>query len=225
MAITGIGSSYNSSIYGNTCTAKDNETSKAGTEEQTRRTAQDELSYLTEKYECLKNPGYSVNINSSLLEKATSDEKTSEWLEYNLSLLPNVVENIKSFAASRGAKLISCNITINGYDSITTEVLTQDVVDPGTEKAREELKERIKERRQEKKAQEEKAAKRRAEKRAEKKAAKRRAETKADGEAHTATKKYTVSVTGTDIKDVAQKVISASLGISAPSGTGFNVTV
>lgn len=228
MAISGVTDYTNTYAgYTNSANGKKQATEGAGTakEAAARKTAKDELSYLTEKYECMKSKDYSVNINSSLLAKATSDEKTSEWLEYNLSLIPKVVDNIKSAAAARGAKMISCDITMNGYDSMTTEVVTQVEVDPGTEKAREELKERIKERREEKKAQEEKAAKRRAEKRAEKKAAKRRAETKADGEAHTATKKYTVSVTGTDIKDVAQKVISASLGISAPSGTGFNVTV
>ena len=35
--------------------------------------------------------------------------------------------------------MISCDITMNGYDSMTTEVVTQVEVDPGTEKAREEL--------------------------------------------------------------------------------------
>ena len=59
------------------------------------------------KKQATEGTGYSVNINSSLLEKATSDEKTSGWLEYNLSLIPKVVDNIKSAAAARGAKMIS----------------------------------------------------------------------------------------------------------------------
>ena len=139
MAITGIGSNYNSDVYGSTYAAKNNETSKVATEEQKKRTAKEELSYLSEKYECLKSSDYSVNINSSLLAKATSDEKTSEWLEYNLSLIPKAVDDLKSAAAARGAKMISCNITMNGYDSMTTEVVTQVEADPGTEKAREEL--------------------------------------------------------------------------------------
>ena len=65
-------------------------------------------------------------------------------VEYNLSLIPKVVDNIKSAAAARGAKMISCDITMNGYDSMTTEVVTQVEADPGTEKAREELKEMMK---------------------------------------------------------------------------------
>ena len=133
--------------------------SKTGTEVQTRRTASDELSYLSEKYECLKSPGYSVKINSSLLAKAASDEKTSEWLEYNLSLIPNVVDNLKSTAAARGSKVISCNISINGYDSMTTEMVTQSEADPGTEEMQKESEEKIQKKREEKRAQEKQKAK------------------------------------------------------------------
>ena len=165
MAISGV-TDYTNTYAGYTNSV--NSKKQAIEETATRKTARDELSYLTEKYECLKSTDYSVNINSSLLAKATSDEKTSEWLEYNLSLIPKVVDNLKSSMAARGAKMISCNITMNGYDSMTTEVVTQVEADPGTEKARKELEEKIKERREEKKAQEEKAAERRAEKKAEK---------------------------------------------------------
>lgn len=226
MAITGIGSNYNSGVYESTYAAKSNETSKTGTEEKARKTAKDELSYLTEKYECLKSTDYSVNINSSLLAKATSDEKTSEWLEYNLSLIPKVVENLKSSAAACGSTILSCNITINGYDSITTEMVGKFESDPGTEKAREELEEKIKERREEKKAQEEKAAERREKKKAEEeKAAEKQAEKKAVEEAGNETGEYTISVTGTDIKAVTQKVIAAAYGTSAPTEASFDIKV
>lgn len=114
----------------------------------------DYKAYLSEKYECMKNSNYSVAINSSLLAKATSDEKTSKWLEYNLSLIPKVVDDLKSAAAARGSKLLSCNISMNGYDNMTTEVVTQVEVDPGTEKAKKELEEKIKKTREEKKAEE-----------------------------------------------------------------------
>ncbi len=224
MAIAGIGSNYNSGVYESTYAAKSNETNKTGTKEQTRRTTKDELSYLTEKYECMKSSEYSVNINSSLLAKAASDEKTSEWLEYNLSLIPKVFDGLKSAVAARGAKIISCNITMNGYDSMTTEMCVKDEVDPGTEKAREELEEKIKERRKEKKAQEEKTAKRREEKKAEKeKAAENQAEKKTAEEAENEKGEYTISVTGADIKAVTQKVIAAAFGTSAPAGTSFDI--
>ena len=214
MAITGIGNSYNSGIYESAWAAKGNETGKACAEKQTGRTAKDELSYLTQKYECLKSTDYSVNINGSLLAKAGSDEKTSQWLEYNLSLIPKVVDNIKSAAAARGAKMISCDITMNGYDSMTTEVVTQVEVDPGTEKARKELEEKIKERREEKKAQEEKASKRQEEE----KAAERRAERKELMEGT-----YKVSATGMDMKSVTQNLIAAVSGTSSPTGASFDL--
>ena len=162
----------------------------------------------------MKSKDYSVNINSSLLAKATSDEKTSEWLEYNLSLIPKVVDNIKSAAVARGAKMISCDITMNGYDSMTTEVVTQVEVDPGTEKARKELEEKIKERREEKKAQEEKASKRREEE----KAAERQAERKEQMEGT-----YKVSATGADVKSVTQNIVAAVSGTSSPTGGSFDI--
>jgi 3-hydroxyacyl-CoA dehydrogenase len=58
--------------------------------------------------------------------------------------------------AARGAKILSYSITINGYDSITEEVLVTDEVDPGTEKARKELEERLEKRKEEKRAEEKK---------------------------------------------------------------------
>lgn len=139
-------------------------------------------------------------------------------------MIPKVVDNIKSAAVARGAKMISCDITMNGYDSMTTEVCVKDEVDPGTEKARKELEEKIKERREEKKAQEEKAAKRLAEKKSEEKtAAERQAAKKDANEAEKETGEYTINVTGRDIKAVTEKVISASLGTSAPTGAGFDI--
>ena len=123
-------------------------------------------------------------------------------------MIPKVVDNIKSAAAARGAKMISCDITMNVYDSMTTEVVTQVEVDPGTEKAREELEEKIKERKEEKKAQEEKAAKIRDEKKSEEKAAEKRAEGKELAEM------FTVSATGTDVKSVTQNLITISSGTS-----------
>jgi hypothetical protein len=217
MAISGVTDYTNTYAgYTNSANGKKQATEGAGTakEAAARKTAKDELSYLTEKYECMKSKDYSVNINSSLLAKATSDEKTSEWLEYNLSLIPKVVDNIKSAAAARGAKMISCDITMNGYDSMTTEVVTQVEVDPGTEKARKELEEKIKERREEKKAQEEKASKRQEEE----KTAERRAERKELMEGT-----YKVSATGTDVKSVMQNLMETVSGISAPTGASFDL--
>ena len=81
MAVTGIGTyaSYTNS-YGNT----QNAGNKTG---RTYKNAHEYKNYLTQKYDCLRSRDYSVNINSSLLSEAMGDEKTKQWLEYNLSLI------------------------------------------------------------------------------------------------------------------------------------------
>lgn len=204
MAVTGIGTyaSYTNS-YGNT----QNAGNKMG---RTYKNAHEYKNYLTQKYDCLRSRDYSVNINSSLLSEAMGDEKTKQWLEYNLSLIPESIEKLKAAQSARGCKVLSVTDTINGYDSITEEVLVTDEVDPGTEKAREYLEEKIKKIKEEKKAEEEKAAEKRAEKRA--------AE-----EVRIESGEYTINATGTDVKAVTQSVVSAALGTSAPMGVSFDV--
>lgn len=204
MAVTGIGTyaSYTNS-YGNT----QNAGNKTG---RTYKNAHEYKNYLTQKYDCLRSRDYSVNINSSLLSEAMGDEKTKQWLEYNLSLIPKTIEQSRDYVAARGAKILSYSITINGYDSMSSVMCTQDEVDPGTEKARKELEERLEKRKEEKRAEEEKAAEKRAEKRA--------AE-----EARIESGEYTISATGTNVKAVTQSVISAVLGTSAPMGVSFDV--
>ena len=149
MAVTGIGTyaSYTNS-YGNT----QNAGNKTG---RTYKNAHEYKNYLTQKYDCLRSRDYSVNINSSLLSKAMGDEKTKQWLEYNLSLIPESIEKLKAAQSARGCKVLSVTDTINGYDSITEEVLVTDEVDPGTEKARKELEERLEKRKAEKKEEQE----------------------------------------------------------------------
>ena len=150
MAVTGIGTyaSYTNS-YGNT----QNAGNKTG---RTYKNAHEYKNYLTQKYECLRSRDYSVNINSSLLSKAMGDEKTKQWLEYNLSLIPKTIEQSRAYVAARGAKILSYSITINGYDSMSSVMCTQDEVDPGTEKERKELEERLEKRKEEKRAEEKK---------------------------------------------------------------------
>lgn len=165
MAITGV-NQY--TTYANYYTqTKPKDSSENATEQQTAEktysNTREYSNYLTEKYKCLKSTEYSVEINSSLLSEALGDEKTSEWLEYNLALIPNVADNFKSAAAANGSKILSCNISINGYDDITTEMAGRFEAGPGTEKTREELRERIKKIREEKKEEEKKAEEKRQE--------------------------------------------------------------
>ena len=150
MAVTGIETyaSY-TNRYGDT----QNAGNKTG---RTYKNAHEYKNYLTQKYDCLRSRDYSVNINSSLLSKAMGDEKTKQWLEYNLSLIPKTIEQSRAYVAARGAKILSYSITINGYDSMSSVMCTQDEVDPGTEKARKELEERLEKRKEEKRAEEKK---------------------------------------------------------------------
>lgn len=178
MAVTGIGTyaSYTNS-YGNT----QNAGNKTG---RTYKNAHEYKNYLTQKYDCLRSRDYSVNINSSLLSKAMGDEKTKQWLEYNLSLIPESIEKLKAAQSARGCKVLSVTDTINGYDSITEEVLVTDEVDPGTEKARKELEERLEKRKAEKKETEERREKQEQEER-----------------------QYNLKIDGKDVADLTGKMV------------------
>ena len=145
---TGVTYAANTNRYSNT----QNAGSKTG---RTYKNAHEYKNYLTQKYDCLRSKDYSVNINSSLLSEAMGDEKTKQWLEYNLSLIPKTIEQSEAYVAARGAKILSYSITINGYDSMSSVMCTQDEADPGTEKARKELEERLEKRKAEKKETEE----------------------------------------------------------------------
>lgn len=50
------------------------------------------------------------------------------------------IEQSRAYVAARGAKILSYSITINGYDSMSSVMCTQDEVDPGTEKQGKNLK-------------------------------------------------------------------------------------
>ena len=193
MAVTGIGTyaSYTNS-YGNT----QNAGNKTG---RTYKNAHEYKNYLRKKYDCLRSRDYSVNINSSLLSKAMGDENTKQWLEYNLSLIPESIEKLKAAQSARGCKVLSVTDTINGYDSITEEVLVTDEVDPGTEKARKELEERLEKRKAEKKETEERLEKQRAEKQ--------------DQEE----RQYNLKIDGKDVADLTGKMVEL-VGTSIPIG-------
>lgn len=188
-------------------------TSSEKTQSKTYGSTKDYKKYLTEKYNCLRSKDYSVKINSSLLSEAMGDEKTREWLEENLAIIPETVEKAKAASAAAGGKLISYEISIDGYDNITSKSCGVFEADPGTEKARKELEERLEKKREEKKA-------------AEKAEEKRLEELQAEKEA--AEKMTTVYATGTSMKDVTEKVISGLSNTSTiPNGgtavVGFDV--
>lgn len=168
MAVTGV-NNYTSyaNYYTDTKQKSNSEIEKNTTDKQSKSktysNTREYRAYLTEKYDCLNSSDYSVSINSSLLSEALGDEKTKKWLEYNLALIPETIEKTKSMQAARGCKVLSCTVKINGYDSMTEEVLVTDETDPGTEKTRKRLEEKIKKIKEEKKAEEKKAEEKKAE--------------------------------------------------------------
>ena len=105
MAVTGVN---NNTFYTNyyTETKRKNTTDQQSTGK-TCRSVSEYKDYLTKKYDCLKSTEYSVEINNALLSSALRDKKTSEWLEYNLSLIPENVEKTKAEQAARGCGLAS----------------------------------------------------------------------------------------------------------------------
>ena len=169
--------------------------------------------YLTEKYNCLKSKDYSVEINSSLISKAAKDEKTAQWLEYNLSLIPETVEKTKAMVEARGAKVISHSIKINGYDSMTAELCTRVEADPGTEKAKENLEKKLEKIREEKKEEKKKAEEKLAEKRAEKAAEK--------------AEKFEMTITGSSVESITlimtERMMSGNTSASMTSGLDLKV--
>lgn len=169
--------------------------------------------YLTEKYDYLRSKDYSVEINSSLMAKAAKDEKTAQWLEYNLSLIPETVEKTKAMVEARGAKVISHNIKINGYDSMTAELCTRVEADPGTEKAKENLEKKLEKIREEKKEEKKKAEEKIAEKRAEKAAEK--------------AEKLELTFTGSSVASItqliAEKMMSGNTSVPVTSGLDLKV--
>ena len=169
--------------------------------------------YLTEKYDCLKSKDYSVEINSSLISKAAKDEKTAQWLEYNLSLIPETVEKTKAMVEARGAKVISHSIKINGYDSMTAELCTRVEADPGTEKAKENLEKKLEKIREEKKEEKKKAEEKLAEKRAEKAAEK--------------AEKFEMTITGSSVESITlimtERMMSGNTSASMTSGLDLKV--
>lgn len=161
MIVTGIG---NDAVYANGYKNIRNVNGKAN---KAYGSAREYGNYLIQKYDCLRNTDYPVTISGSLLQKAAGDEKTAKWLEYNLALMPGCIEKEKAAVEARGAKIISYQCVINGYDSMTSYICTTD--DPDGTFAKENAEKRAKEKKEaeEKKAEEKLAEKKQAERRAE----------------------------------------------------------
>ena len=202
MAVTGVNNYTDYTNYYTDTKKVSEETQKTADKQKTDKnysSSREYKNYLTEKYECLTSKDYSVAINSSFLSEAAGDEKKAEWLEYNLSLIPKTIEQTKAYAAAMGCEVLSCSVTINGYDSMTQETIVRDVADPGTEKARKELEERLEKKKEEKKAEEKKREEKAAEERL-----------------------YKLRMDGTDVADVTKKIKDAVSSVNTEISIGKN---
>ena len=122
--------------------------------------------YLTQKFGCL-TPGKSasVSVTGGLLRKAMSDEKTGEWLERELSKVPDYIEAAQKSSIAHGGTLKSVSIEFGEeYSTMTTVVVTDG---GGTDSEIDKWLEKIKEKREEQKAADKKVEKKQAEQRLE----------------------------------------------------------
>lgn len=202
MAVTGVNNYTDYTNYYTDIKKVSEGTQKTADKQKTDKnysSSREYKNYLTEKYECLTSKDYSVAINSAFLSEAAGDEKKAEWLEYNLSLIPKTIEQTKTYAAAMGCEVLSCSVTINGYDSMTQETIVRDVADPGTEKARKELEERLEKKKEEKKTEEKKREEKAAEERL-----------------------YKLRMDGTDVADVTEKIKDAVSSVNTEISIGKN---
>lgn len=94
-------------------------------EENTYRSTEEYYDYLRSKYSCLQRTNNNtVTIAPNLLSKAAKDNKTGQWLEENLKLIPDALNKVYQHAAQNGLRVASCTIRFDAYGSITTQAYT-----------------------------------------------------------------------------------------------------
>ena len=159
-----------------------------------------------------------LNLSDDCLKKMASDPDFAKKIENDIAGIPAAHEQMFAKAKSDGIEIHGFAVRINADGSMQcscsgstrTSGSKQNSTMLNTEKKQ---KERLEKKREERKISEEKAAKRRAEKKAqlEKLTEDRKDET------------FTISATGTDVKSVAQNLLAAVSGTSAPTGASFDI--
>ena len=117
-----------------------------GTTSKKPTNVKDYSNYLTQKFGCL-TPGKSasVSVTGGLLRKAMSDEKTGEWLERELSKVPDYIEAAQKSSIAHGGTLKSVSIEFGEeYSTMTTVGVFGDEgsTDPEIDKWLEKIKEK-----------------------------------------------------------------------------------
>lgn len=85
--------------------------------------------YVKKHFECMKADGYQVEISERLYYRATKDRKIEQWLEQNLTLLPDCMKSLNEITAITGGYLVSCVCHMNNYNNISTEICATDRLD------------------------------------------------------------------------------------------------
>ncbi len=117
-----------------------------GTTSKKPTNVKDYSNYLTQKFGCL-TPGKSasVSVTGGLMRKAMSDEKTGEWLERELSKVPDYIEAAQKSSIAHGGTLKSVSIEFGEeYSTMTTVGVFGDEgsTDPEIDKWLENIKEK-----------------------------------------------------------------------------------
>ena len=153
-----------------------------------------------------------LNLSNDCLKKMASDPDFAKKIENDIAGIPAAHEQMFAKAKSDGIEIHGFAVRINADGSMQCSCSgsKQNSTMLNTEKKQ---KERLEKKREERKISEEKAAKRRAEKKAqlEKLTEDREDET------------FTISATGNDVKSVAQNLLAAVSGTSAPTGASFDI--
>ena len=159
-----------------------------------------------------------LNLSNDCLKKMASDPDFAKKIEKDIAGIPAAHEQMFAKAKSDGIEIHGFAVRINADGSMQcscsgstrTSGTKQSSSILNTEKKQ---KERLEKKREERKILEEKAAKRRAEKKEqlEKLAEDRGAET------------FTISATGTDVKNITQNLLAAVSGTSASTGASFDI--
>lgn len=171
MAITGIESNYNNSMYESTYAAQKNEaakkaetkeavTAQAGSAKSTGdSTVANYYSYLSKNYDCVKNGN--VAISGSYLKQCANNPDKAKELEKNLAFYKESYksgyENAKANAQALGARLInySESWSIDSKGNVTVSASTTMTSDAkGWKELKEEQEERLKEKREKEKKEE-----------------------------------------------------------------------
>ncbi len=115
--------------------------------------------YLTGKFGCLTPcNNAAVSVTGGLLRKAMDDEKTGEWLERELSKVPDYIEAAQKSSVAHGGTLKSVSIEFGEeYSTMITLGVFGD--EGSTDPEIDRWLEKIKEKKEEQKAEEKKKAK------------------------------------------------------------------